>query len=64
MMGRCGIKVEIKYEDCMKGLNKKDDGEVVEFKGWKKMKWFVKEKIDKNNKEWLNNKTMKDDNKD
>lgn len=40
-------------EACLKGLPKTAAGEVVAFKGWPKLHWFVTEHLGKTPKDWL-----------
>ncbi|XP_011315272.1 disco-interacting protein 2 isoform X2 [Fopius arisanus] len=53
LLGSCGIQVALTSEACLKGLPKTTAGEVVAFKGWPKLHWFVTEHLGKTPKDWL-----------
>lgn len=53
LLGSCGIQVALTSETCLKGLPKTTAGEVVAFKGWPKLHWFVTEHLGKTPKDWL-----------
>lgn len=48
-------------EACLKGLPKTAAGEVVAFKGWPKLHWFVTEHLGKTPKDWLPPPRLTDD---
>jgi hypothetical protein len=48
-------------EACLKGLPKTAAGDVVAFKGWPKLQWFVTEHLAKAPKEWLPPPRLTDD---
>uniref|UniRef100_T1J2G4 DMAP1-binding domain-containing protein n=1 Tax=Strigamia maritima TaxID=126957 RepID=T1J2G4_STRMM len=52
LLGSCGVTVALTSEVCLKGLPKGPTGEVVSFKGWPKLTWFVTEHLGKVPKEW------------
>lgn len=52
LLGSCGIQVALTSEACLKGLPKTAAGEVVAFKGWPKLHWFVTEHLAKTPKDW------------
>ncbi|XP_072262889.1 disco-interacting protein 2 homolog B isoform X2 [Pyxicephalus adspersus] len=41
LLGSCGVKLALTTEVCLKGLPKTQNGEIVQFKGWPKLKWVV-----------------------
>ncbi|XP_033221645.1 disco-interacting protein 2 [Belonocnema kinseyi] len=53
LLGSCGIQVALTSEACLKGLPKTTAGEVVAFKGWPKLHWFITEHLAKTPKDWL-----------
>lgn len=61
LLGSCGIQVALTSEACLKGLPKTAAGEVVAFKGWPKLQWFVTEHLAKAPKEWLPPPRLTDD---
>ncbi|XP_071446233.1 disco-interacting protein 2 homolog C [Hetaerina americana] len=61
LLGSCGIQVALTSEACLKGLPKTAAGEVVAFKGWPKLQWFVTEHLAKTPKEWLPPPRLTDD---
>lgn len=48
-------------EACLKGLPKTAAGEVVAFKGWPKLQWFVTEHLTKTPKDWAPTPRLTDD---
>lgn len=40
-------------EACLKGLPKTTSGDIIQFKGWPKLNWFVTEHLAKTPKDWL-----------
>lgn len=61
LLGSCGIQVALTSEACVKGLPKTAAGEVVAFKGWPKLQWFVTEHLGKTPKDWLPPPRLTDD---
>lgn len=61
LLGSCGIQVALTSEACLKGLPKTAAGEVVAFKGWPKLHWFVTEHLGKTPKDWLPTPRLTDD---
>ncbi|XP_029169561.1 disco-interacting protein 2 homolog A isoform X5 [Nylanderia fulva] len=61
LLGSCGIQVALTSEACLKGLPKTAAGEVVAFKGWPKLHWFVTEHLGKTPKDWLSPPRLTDD---
>lgn len=61
LLGSCGIQVALTSEACLKGLPKTAAGDVVAFKGWPKLQWFVTEHLAKAPKEWLPPPRLTDD---
>jgi hypothetical protein len=61
LLGSCGIQVALTSEACLKGLPKTAAGEVVAFKGWPKLQWFVTEHLAKTPKDWLPPPRLTDD---
>lgn len=60
-MGSCGIQVALTSEACLKGLPKTAAGEVVAFKGWPRLHWFVTEHLTKTPKDWTPAPRLTDD---
>ena len=54
-------QVALTSEACLKGLPKTAAGEVVAFKGWPKLHWFVTEHLGKTPKEWMPPTRLTDD---
>ncbi|KOX78420.1 Disco-interacting protein 2 [Melipona quadrifasciata] len=61
LLGSCGIQVALTSEACLKGLPKTAAGEVVAFKGWPKLHWFITEHLGKTPKDWLPPPRLTDD---
>ncbi|GFG34604.1 hypothetical protein Cfor_01935, partial [Coptotermes formosanus] len=61
LLGSCGVQVALTSEACLKGLPKTAAGEVVAFKGWPKLQWFVTEHLAKTPKDWLPPPRLTDD---
>ncbi|XP_078043330.1 disco-interacting protein 2 homolog C-like isoform X6 [Augochlora pura] len=61
LLGSCGIQVALTSEACLKGLPKTAAGEVVAFKGWPKLHWFVTGHLGKTPKDWLPPPRLTDD---
>ncbi|XP_067892105.1 disco-interacting protein 2 homolog A-like [Heterodontus francisci] len=41
LLGSCGVSVALTCDACHKGLPKSQTGDVVQFKGWPRLGWFV-----------------------
>ncbi|XP_050514541.1 disco-interacting protein 2 [Diabrotica virgifera virgifera] len=52
LLGSCAVQVALTSEACLKGLPKTTSGEVIQFKGWPKLTWFVTEHLAKTPKDW------------
>ncbi|XP_075708036.1 disco-interacting protein 2 homolog B isoform X1 [Rhinoderma darwinii] len=54
LLGSCGVKLALTTEVCLKGLPKTQNGEIVQFKGWPKLKWVVTDSryLSKAPKDW------------
>ncbi|XP_031776930.1 disco-interacting protein 2 isoform X9 [Nasonia vitripennis] len=61
LLGSCGIQVALTSEACLKGLPKTAAGEVIAFKGWPKLHWFVTEHLGKTPKDWMPPTRLTDD---
>ncbi|XP_046659368.1 LOW QUALITY PROTEIN: disco-interacting protein 2-like, partial [Homalodisca vitripennis] len=61
LLGSCGIQVALTSEACLKGLPKTAAGDVVAFKGWPRLHWFVTEHLAKTPKDWLPTPRLTDD---
>ncbi|XP_034255251.1 disco-interacting protein 2 isoform X2 [Thrips palmi] len=61
LLGSCGVQVALTSEACLKGLPKTTAGDVVAFKGWPKLQWFVTEHLAKTPKDWLPPPRLTDD---
>ncbi|CAB1330183.1 unnamed protein product, partial [Coregonus sp. 'balchen'] len=42
LLGSCGVDLALTSEICLKGLPKTPQGEIMQFKGWPRMKWVYK----------------------
>ncbi|XP_012874144.1 PREDICTED: disco-interacting protein 2 homolog B [Dipodomys ordii] len=54
LLGSCGIALALTSEVCLKGLPKTQNGEIVQFKGWPRLKWVVTDSkyLSKPPKDW------------
>ncbi|XP_049818331.1 disco-interacting protein 2 isoform X5 [Aethina tumida] len=52
LLGSCAVQVALTSEACLKGLPKTTSGEVIQFKGWPRLTWFVTEHQGKTPKDW------------
>ncbi|CAO2600863.1 Disco-interacting protein 2 homolog B, partial [Lemmus lemmus] len=54
LLGSCGIALALTSEICLKGLPKTQNGEIVQFKGWPRLKWVVTDSkyLSKPPKDW------------
>ena len=50
--GSCNVTLALTSEACYKGLPKTATGEVLQFKGWPKLYWFITEHLPRPPKEW------------
>lgn len=50
--GSCNVTLALTSEACFKGLPKNTAGEVVQFKGWPKLNWFITEHLARPPKDW------------
>uniref|UniRef100_A0A8C0QSK9 Disco interacting B n=1 Tax=Chelonoidis abingdonii TaxID=106734 RepID=A0A8C0QSK9_CHEAB len=57
LLGSCGITLALTTEVCLKGLPKTQNGEIVQFKGWPRLKWVVTDSkyLSKSPKDWQPN---------
>ncbi|CAG7718035.1 unnamed protein product [Allacma fusca] len=61
LLGSCNVQVALTSEACLKGLPKTATGEVVAFKGWPKLTWFITEHLGKTPKDWAPSSRVTDD---
>ena len=61
LLGSCNVTLALTSEVCFKGLPKSTTGDVVAFKGWPKLTWFVTEHLPKPPKDWLPPPRLTDD---
>uniref|UniRef100_W5MIU0 Disco-interacting protein 2 homolog Bb n=1 Tax=Lepisosteus oculatus TaxID=7918 RepID=W5MIU0_LEPOC len=54
LLGSCGVNLALTSEVCLKGLPKTQNGEIVQFKGWPRLKWVVTDSkyLTKPSKDW------------
>ncbi|KAK1898137.1 Disco-interacting protein 2 like B-A [Dissostichus eleginoides] len=54
LLGSCGVSLALTSEVCLKGLPKSPNGEIIQFKGWPRMKWVVTDTkyLTKPSKDW------------
>lgn len=52
LLGSLNVKVAITPDACHKGLPKNPNGEVITFRGWPRLHWFVSEHLSKPGKDW------------
>uniref|UniRef100_A0A3P8ZWB4 DMAP1-binding domain-containing protein n=1 Tax=Esox lucius TaxID=8010 RepID=A0A3P8ZWB4_ESOLU len=54
LLGSCGVSLALTSEICLKGLPKTPQGEIMQFKGWPRMKWVVTDTkyLTKPSKDW------------
>lgn len=52
LLGSCGVSVALTSEACFKGIPKTSAGDVVSFKGWPKLTWFITDHLPKPPKDW------------
>ncbi|RZF49299.1 hypothetical protein LSTR_LSTR012669 [Laodelphax striatellus] len=61
LLGSCGVQVALTSDACLKGLPKTAAGEVVAFKGWPRLQWFVTEHLGKTPRDWSPAPRLTDD---
>ncbi|XP_023646418.1 disco-interacting protein 2 homolog B-A isoform X1 [Paramormyrops kingsleyae] len=54
LLGSCGVSLALTSEVCLKGLPKTPNGEIMQFKGWPRLKWVVTDSkyLTKPSKDW------------
>uniref|UniRef100_A0A3Q2PHA0 Disco interacting B n=1 Tax=Fundulus heteroclitus TaxID=8078 RepID=A0A3Q2PHA0_FUNHE len=54
LLGSCGVGLALTSEICLKGLPKTPTGEIMQFKGWPRMKWVITDSkyLTKPSKDW------------
>uniref|UniRef100_A0A2C9JSP8 DMAP1-binding domain-containing protein n=1 Tax=Biomphalaria glabrata TaxID=6526 RepID=A0A2C9JSP8_BIOGL len=52
LLGSLSVCWALTSENCYKGLPKTNNGEVVTFKGWPRLNWFITENLSKPSREW------------
>uniref|UniRef100_A0A6Q2ZFW9 DMAP1-binding domain-containing protein n=1 Tax=Esox lucius TaxID=8010 RepID=A0A6Q2ZFW9_ESOLU len=54
LLGSCGVGLALTSEICLKGLPKTPTGEILQFKGWPRLKWVVTDSkyLTKPGKDW------------
>uniref|UniRef100_A0A8C9VD86 Disco interacting B n=1 Tax=Scleropages formosus TaxID=113540 RepID=A0A8C9VD86_SCLFO len=54
LLGSCGVSLALTSEACLKGLPKTPNGEIIQFKGWPRLKWVVTDTkyLTKPSKDW------------
>uniref|UniRef100_A0AAR2K9D5 DMAP1-binding domain-containing protein n=1 Tax=Pygocentrus nattereri TaxID=42514 RepID=A0AAR2K9D5_PYGNA len=54
LLGSCGISLALTSEVCLKGLPKTPSGEILQFKGWPRLRWVVTDTkyLTKPSKDW------------
>ncbi|CAB4061952.1 Disco-interacting protein 2 homolog C,Disco-interacting protein 2,Disco-interacting protein 2 homolog A,Disco-interacting protein 2 homolog B-A,Disco-interacting protein 2 homolog B [Lepeophtheirus salmonis] len=61
LLGSCGVTLALTSDTCYKCLPKSSSGEVLTFKGWPKLNWFVTENLPKPPKDWQPPPRLTDD---
>ena len=61
LLGSCSVAVALTSEMCYKSLPKTTTGEVVAFKGWPRLYWFLAEHLPKPPKDWMPPPRLTDD---
>ncbi len=61
LLGSCNVSLALTSETCFKGLPKNVNGEVVTFKGWPKLTWFLTEHLPKPPRDWMPPPRLTDD---
>uniref|UniRef100_A0A8C5GG83 Disco-interacting protein 2 homolog B-A-like n=1 Tax=Gouania willdenowi TaxID=441366 RepID=A0A8C5GG83_GOUWI len=54
LLGSCGVGLALTSEICLKGLPKTPTGEILQFKGWPRLKWVITDSkyLTKPSKDW------------
>ncbi|XP_047669956.1 disco-interacting protein 2 homolog B-A-like isoform X3 [Tachysurus fulvidraco] len=54
LLGSCGVTLALTSEICLKGLPKTPTGEILQFKGWPRLKWVITDSkyLTKPSKDW------------
>uniref|UniRef100_A0A8B9L9C0 Disco-interacting protein 2 homolog Bb n=1 Tax=Astyanax mexicanus TaxID=7994 RepID=A0A8B9L9C0_ASTMX len=54
LLGSCGVGLALTSEICLKGLPKTSTGEILQFKGWPRLKWVITDSkyLTKPSKDW------------
>uniref|UniRef100_A0AAR2JYM6 DMAP1-binding domain-containing protein n=1 Tax=Pygocentrus nattereri TaxID=42514 RepID=A0AAR2JYM6_PYGNA len=54
LLGSCGVSLALTSEICLKGLPKTPTGEILQFKGWPRLKWVITDSkyLTKPSKDW------------
>uniref|UniRef100_A0A8C6VVX7 Disco interacting B n=1 Tax=Nothobranchius furzeri TaxID=105023 RepID=A0A8C6VVX7_NOTFU len=54
LLGSCGVSLALTSEICLKGLPKTPTGEILQFKGWPRLKWVITDSkyLTKPGKDW------------
>uniref|UniRef100_A0A4W3HGZ0 Disco-interacting protein 2 homolog Bb n=1 Tax=Callorhinchus milii TaxID=7868 RepID=A0A4W3HGZ0_CALMI len=57
LLGSCGVTLALTSESCLKGLPKTQSADIVQFKGWPRLKWVVTDSkyLSKPSKDWQPN---------
>ncbi|XP_070185588.1 disco-interacting protein 2 homolog C-like isoform X1 [Littorina saxatilis] len=61
LLGSLNVCWALTSENCYKGLPKSSSGEVITFKGWPRLNWFVTENLSKPPKDWQPPPRMSED---
>ena len=61
LLGSCGVTVALTSDACYKGLPKNASGEVISFKGWPRLHWFITEHLQKPPRDWMAPPRLTDD---
>ncbi|XP_045464805.1 disco-interacting protein 2 isoform X3 [Harmonia axyridis] len=61
LLGSCSVQVALTSEACLKGLPKTTSGDVIQFKGWPKLNWFVTEHLTKTPKDFTPDPRLSDE---
>lgn len=61
LLGSCNVTFALTSEACFKGLPKTTAADVITFKGWPKLTWFVTERLNKPPKDWIPPPRLTDD---
>nr|MBE5725456.1 DISCO interacting protein 2 [Cucujiformia] len=61
LLGSCSVQVALTSEACLKGLPKTTSGDVIQFKGWPKLNWFITEHLAKTPKDFTPEPRLSDE---